>query len=177
AALVAVAPDGRTGMQLGGADAKDETPTAHVSALVKKGAISAADGGPETIGGHEAWVGRVTTSGGGGGGGGRMVAAFVRWNPDFMIEALGQGGVSDENTILTSIRSLKDLTDPKRVGAQPDRIRVTHPSAEGVFSALVPTLGSQAISVEETAILNNMISTEPVPTGQPVKIVASGKTR
>ena len=173
-ALVAVAPDGRTGMQLGGADAKDLTPSAHVSALLKKGAISGADGGPETIGGHDAWVGHVTA---GGSGGGRMIAAFVRWNPDFMIEALGQGGTTDEAVILSSLRSLHDLTDPKRLNAQPDRVRVEHPSSEGVFSALVPTLGRQAISVEETAILNNMISTEPVPAGQPVKIVASGKTR
>jgi len=50
-----------------------------------------------------------------------------------------------------------------------------------VFSALVPALipppGSQAIGLEETAILNNLISTEPVAAGHVLKIVAAGQAK
>ena len=180
AALVGVAPDGHSGMQISGADAKDETPSAHVSALLAKGEISEPDGSAETIGGHAAWVGRVTANSKSGQGG-RLLTAFVRWTPDLMLEVLGSGGISEESLILSSMRSLRDLTDPKRLNRQPDRVKLMRAPAEGVFSALVPTLiappATQALSVEETAILNNLISTEPVAAGHVLKVVEAGQPK
>jgi predicted Zn-dependent protease len=178
--LVAVAPDQHSGMQLSGADGKDTTPRAHVSALLAKGEISEPDGDTETIGGHDAWVGRVTLSAKGGGG--RVITAFVSWSPDLMLEILGSGGVTEQSLILSSIRSLRDMTDPKRIARRPDRVQLVHaPAGGGLFSALVPTLlkppASQAIGLEETAILNNLISTEPVPAGQVLKLVEAGQAK
>jgi len=179
AALVAQAPDGRSGMQISGADAREETPSAHVSALLGKGEISEPDGGAEPIGGHAAWVGRVTTKSQNGQGG-RLIAVFVRWSPDLMLEILGSGGISEESLIYSSVRSLRDLSDPRRLNRKPDRVKLTRAAAGVVFSALVPTLmprGSQAISVEETAILNNLISTEPVAAGHVLKLVEAGQPK
>jgi predicted Zn-dependent protease len=180
ATLVAVAPDEHSGMQISGADAKDETPSAHVGELLSKGSISEPDGAAETIGGHAAWVGHVTARSQNGQGG-RLIAGVVRWSPELMIEILGQGGVVEESLILSSIRSLRDLTDPKRLAMVPDRVQRVRTVSAGVFSRVVPTLvpapGSQAISVEETAILNNLISNEQVAAGAVLKIVESGRPR
>ena len=180
ATLVAVAPDGHSGLQISGGDAKDETPAAYVSALQAKGAISEPDGAAETIGGHAAWVGRVTARSQNSEGG-RLIAGFVRWSPGLMIEILGQGGVSEESLIHSCIRSLRDLTDPKRLAMAPDRVKRVRAASAGVFSRVVPTLvpapGTQAITVEETAILNNLISNEQVAAGQVLKIVESGSAR
>jgi predicted Zn-dependent protease len=180
AALVAVAPDERSGMQISGADAKDATPAGHVSALLEKGEISEPDGRGETVGGHAAWVGRVTAKSQSGQGG-RLIAGFVRWSPDLMLEVLGSGGVTEESLILSSLRSLRDLTDPRRLNRKPDRVKLTRTTGPGVFSALVPTLipppGSQGLSVEETAILNNLISTEQVPAGRVLKLVEAGQPK
>jgi len=179
-ALVAVAPDDHSGMQIAGANAKDETPGAHVSALLGKGEISEPDGREETIGGHAAWVGRLTARSQNGQGG-KLTAGFVRWSPDLMLEILGSGGLSEESLILSSIRSLKDLTDPRRLERNPDRVKLARTSGAGVFSVVVPTLipspKTQALSIEETAILNNLISTEPVPAGRTLKLVEAGQPK
>ncbi len=177
--LIAVAPDQHSGMQISGADGKDQTPAQHVSALLAKGELSEPDGASETIGGHPAWVGHVTASAKSGGG--RLLAAFVGWSPELMLEVVGQGGLSEESLMLSSLRSIRNLTDPKRLARQPDRVRLLRNPATGVFSVVVPTLipppGAQGISLEETAILNNLISTEPVPAGQVLKLVESGTPR
>jgi hypothetical protein len=150
-----------------------------MSALLEKGEISEPEGDTETIGGHDAWVGRVTLSSKAGGG--RLITAFVSWTPDLMLELLGSGDVSQQSLILSCIRSLRDMTDPKRLAHGPDRVHLVHAPGGGTFSAVVPTLlkppASQAISVEETAILNNLISTEPVAAGQVLKLVESGQSK
>jgi predicted Zn-dependent protease len=174
AALMAMPPDGHGGIEIHGADTKQESPVAYVDELKSKGRITEAVGGAETLSGHPAWVGRINASGGGQGGG-RMLVTWVRWTPDLMIEMLGQG--TDESLILTSMRSIKDLTDPKKLAMKPDTLFIERVKTPGVFSAVVPTYGKQALSVEETAILNNWISTEPVPAGQPLKLVALGHTK
>jgi hypothetical protein len=46
-----------------------------------------------------------------------------------------------------------------------------------VVPALIPPPGAQGITLEETAILNNLISTEPVTAGQVLKLVESGQPR
>ena len=98
-----------------------------------------------------------------------------------MLEILGSGGVTEESLILGSIRSLRNLTDPRRLGRQPDRVKLMRAPAAGVFSALLPTLilapGTQGISVEETAILNNLISTEPVAAGHLLKLIEAGQPK
>ena len=179
-ALIAVAPDEHSGLQISGADGKDQTPSGHVSALLAKGEISEPEGAAETIGGHAAWVGRLTANSKGGPGG-RVLAAFVQWSPDLMLEILGSGGVTEESLILSSVRSLRDLTDPRALARKPDRLKVMRAPAAGVFSALVPILipppGAQGIGLEETAILNNLISTEPVAAGHVLKVVEAGQPK
>jgi len=77
--------------------------------------------------------------------------------------------------------SLKDLTDPRRLERNPDRVKLARTSGAGVFSVVVPTLipspKTQALSIEETAILNNLISTEPVPAGRTLKLVEAGQPK
>ena len=174
AALLAMPSDGKGGIEIHGADAKQESPAAYIEDLRSKGRITEAAGNTETLSGHQAWVGRVNASGGGQGGG-HMLVTLVRWTPELMIEMLGQG--TDETMIFTTMRSIKDLTDPKKLAMKPDTLFIERVKQPGVFSALVPTYGMQALSVEETAILNNWISTEQVPVGQPLKLVALGHTK
>src|SRR5262249_9531452 len=147
AALMAAPSDGHGGIEIHGADAKQQTPAEYIAELKSKGRITEAVGNAETLSGHQAWVGRINASGGGQGGG-HMLVTLVRWTPDLMIEMLGQG--IDETLIFTTMRSIKDLTDPRKLAMKPDTLFIERVKQPGVFSAVVPTYGVQALSVEET---------------------------
>ena len=59
--------------------------------------------------------------------------------------------------------------------ATPDRVHVVTLSESGTFGEVVPRLGPQALSLEDTEILNNAEGDEPVSAGQVLKIVRPGK--
>jgi predicted Zn-dependent protease len=67
------------------------------------------------------------------------------------------------------------LRDTTKLTTVPDRLRVVSAPKSGSFGEVVGALGSQAMTLEETAILNNLRATTPVSAGSPIKIVRKGK--
>jgi len=178
AAVVAVEPGQRAGMQLSLAPAGAGSPAEYVAELRRSGKITDARGGGETIGGYPAWAGRVTVSGQDG----QpiiLAAVFIRKSTEQMFEILGRStapGDADEERILSSARSFRELTDPARLAVSPERVHVAPPpEGAGTFEAAVSRLGPQALDLEETAILNNRYPGDRVEQGQLLKIVEPGK--
>ena len=175
-AVAAVEPDQRAGMQLTLAEAGEQSPSEYVASLERGGKVATARGEPETIGGFPAWAGRLLVDLQGGGQG-TFAGAFVR-KADRMFEIVGrstQPGDVLEGAILASARSFRGLADARRLAATPDRVHVVTLSESGTFGEVVPRLGPQALSLEDTEILNNAEGDEPVSAGQVLKIVRPGK--
>jgi predicted Zn-dependent protease len=186
-AVVAVAPEQRAMMQLTLAqESQGASPASYVQSLQQSGKVSEAQGRTETINGMPAWVGRLAVPGDGGQ---PMVlaAAFIqaqaRASEDRaagpvlfqILGRTGQEGDADEKAILASARSLNKVTDPSVLNAKPSRVKVVTLDKGGSFGVIVPNLGPQAISLEETAILNNREVTDVLEPGNRVKIVVRGK--
>jgi predicted Zn-dependent protease len=178
AAVVAVEPNQRAGMQLSLAPPESGSPAEYVAELRRSGKITDASGGGETIGGYPAWAGRVSVTGQDG----QPVilaAVFIRKSPEHMFEILGRSAVprdEDEAQIFTSARSFRELTDPARLAVSPDRVHVTTPPpGTSTFETAVARLGPQALELEETAILNNRFPEDQVQQDQLIKIVEPGK--
>ena len=183
AALVATLPGGsggtRAAMQVSTVAAGSPTPGVYVGDLYRRGAIAGSDGGGESIGGHRAWVGRVAVTNSAGQTE-WLPATWVRWTPELMLQILGEtsaNGDGNEARIFASARSVRDLTDPRRLEVKPDRVRVERAGSAGAFAVVVPKLGSQAVGLEETAIMNDLVADDPVAAGTPLKIVAPGRPR
>jgi predicted Zn-dependent protease len=186
-AVVAVAPEQRAMMQLTLAqESQGVSPAAYVQSLQQSGKVAEAQGKTETIHGMPAWVGRLAVPGEGGQ---PMVlaAAFIQFQAPagesrpagpVLLQVLGrsgQQGDADEKAILASARSLNKVTDPAVLNAKPARVKVVTLDKGGSFGVIVPNLGPQTISLEETAILNNREVTDVLEPGNRVKIVVMGK--
>ncbi len=173
----AAAADQAGQMTLSLAAAGDATPQAFVDGLLQKGSASQANGRGETIGGWPAWVGRLAVPDGQGGVR-ALFAAFVRQSPQRMLEILGAGKTAaEEDAIARAARSLRPVADEARLEVLPARVRVVTVGTTGAFSEVLPKLGAQAVSVEETAVINNLELDETVRTGETLKIVRPGRPR
>jgi len=180
AAIIAAAPQDRAAIQMSIAARTTQTPAGLVANLVQSGKIANAVGDAETIHGKSAWVGRLILQPDAQGVQGILTAGFVRWSPDIMFQILGKSGQpndADGVQIVAAIRSLSTLSDPARAQPQPDRVKVVQAPRNGEFQAVVPALGQQAASLEDTAILNNLFLDQEVRTGELLKIVAAGRRR
>jgi predicted Zn-dependent protease len=178
-AVMAVGPQQRAAEQLTVAPRTALSPAEYVRELQRTGRIAGADGASETIGGYQAWVGRVLVVGENNTQS-TLVAAWIRKSADQMFQVLGMSpaaGDADEGRIIASIRSFRALTDPQRLNATPDRVDVRSAPRAGEFTAIVSGFGAQAIPIEETAVLNNVDPGENVLPGQLVKIVVPGRRR
>jgi predicted Zn-dependent protease len=179
AAVLAVEPNQQAGMQLSLANAGTRSPAEFVAELKRSGQIADATGGSDRIGGYPAWAGRflVVTADGERG---SLLATYIRKSPELMFEILGQSqrlGDANEDRIISSMRTFRELTDPGRLGVEPDRVEVATASRSGSFSSLVGGFGSQAIDIEETSILNNRYANERLDAGELIKIVTAGRKR
>ncbi len=186
-AVVAVAPGERAMMQLTLAqDGQGTSPASYVAQLQQSGKVAEAQGRTETINGMPAWVGRLAVPGEGG----QpivLAAAFIQFQAPagdgrpagpVLFQVLGrsgQQGDADEKAILASARSLKKVTNPEVLNVQPSRVKVVRVDKAGSFGVIVPGLGPQAISLEETAVLNNREVSDVLEPGSRVKIVVRGK--
>lgn len=176
---VSAAAGERAQMQLSAVDGHGLSPDGFVARLGERGAIAGANGYRERIGGHEAWIGRVSVTAQDGS---RtpVAAAFIAWSGDQLIEILGhsqQPGDDDDRRIFAAARSCEDVTDPRHLDVQPDRIEVDPLPASGVFREVVPKLGRQAIAIEPTSILNNVMPDDLIESGRLLKIVVPGRNR
>ena len=152
------------------------TPEQFVQSLLQDKKISDASGRAENFRDFPAWIGQVLAEGEG-----RkqtLIAGFVRFRPGQFLQVLGQSrtaGDAASEQILASIRSIAMLRDPDKLSVTPDRVHVAFTDRAGTFAEVVGRLGPQALSLEETAILNNMRATATVAAGTPIKIVRKGR--
>ncbi len=179
ASVTAMEPQQHAGVELTLADAGTLAPASYAAELVRRGRATDARGVGESIGGWDAWVGRLSVTGQSGAPA-MLLAAFVRKGPDRMLQLLGRSaaaGDADEERIVSSMRSLRPLTDPARLAASPDRVSLARASAAGSLADILQRLGAQALDLDATSILNNLQPDETVLAGQTLKIVLPGKRR
>jgi predicted Zn-dependent protease len=173
--IMAQSPDQSSAIQVTIVDAAGRSPRDYVSDLQAQGKIGGARGGSETIGGYPAWVGqlRVTNSQGQAS---VLDAAFIQKSAPQMFELLGLPG-QYESAILATARSFRPLTDPARLDATPDRLKVVPAPRSGTFQEVAQGLGPQAVKVDEESILNNTFPDQTVQAGELIKIVVPGRRR
>ncbi len=152
------------------------TPERFVQSLLEDKKILDASGKTESFRDFPAWIGQVVTNGEGGRQ--TLMAGFVRYKPGQFLQVLGQshnsGDVASEQ-IQASIRSIATLRDPERANVSPDQVHNVIVDRPGTFSDIVGRMGPQALTLEETAILNNMRATAMVEAGTHLKIVRKGR--
>jgi predicted Zn-dependent protease len=176
---VTAAGGDRAQMQLTVAAAQGLSPTGFVARLAERGAIAGANGGGERIGGHEAWVGRLSVAAQDGSRS-LVSAAFLAWSGDQVVEVLGHSaspGDEDDRRIFAAARSCADVTDAAHLEVRPDRVAVEPLPASGVFKEVVPRLGRQALAIEPTSILNNVMADDLIEAGRLLKIVVPGRSQ
>ena len=176
--IVSVNPSLGGAMELTLQRSKDPaaTPEAFVKSLIEEKKISDISGKTENFRDFPAWVGQIV--GNGEGGRQTLIAGFVRYKPGQFLQVLGQSrspGDGASEQILASIRSIATLRDPARANVTPDQVHVVIVDRPGTFSEIVGRQGPQALSLEETAILNNLRATSVVDAGTPIKIVRKGR--
>ncbi len=176
-AIAAAEPNQKGALQLTLENAGALSPTDYFAGLQSSGKIGAMSGAGESIGGFPAWAGHIEVAASGGGTQ-VLTAAAVRKSGDQFFRFLGQSASPNDATdaaILASIRSFRPLTDPARLDARPDRVHVATVAKNGAFRDAVAALGKQAVSLDETAILNNAQPDDDVRSGELVKIVEPGR--
>src|SRR6185295_16941596 len=86
AAIVASAPQERAGLQMTVVTKSALTPAGFVAQLVSAGKVESARGGAESIGGHAAWVGRLTLPPDAQGNRAVLTAGYLRLSPETMFQ-------------------------------------------------------------------------------------------
>jgi predicted Zn-dependent protease len=152
------------------------TPQQFVQSLIADKKILDASGKTENFRDYPAWIGQISANGEGGRA--TLIAGFIGTKPGQFLQVLGQsrsmGDVGSEQ-ILAAIRSIAALRDPERLNVTPDRVEIVTTDRSGTFAETIGRLGPQALSLEDTAILNNLRATGTVAAGTPIKIVRKGR--
>jgi predicted Zn-dependent protease len=177
-ALAAVEPNQRAQMQLSLASTDVQSPAGFVQSLQSQGRIAGSAGGAETVGGFQAWLGRLRVADGQGGTS-LLTAAFIRKTPEQLFQVLGRSvtpGDANDERILSSARTFRPLADPARRSPAPARVKVVKVAANGSFQSVVEKQGPGA-PPEDLAILNNRQLDETVRSGEVLKVVTPAKTR
>ena len=176
-AVAAQEPNQQAVMQLSLADAGTLAPDAYAQQLGARGTLTGVSGRAETIGGFRAWVGRVELPQQQGPAV-PAAAGFIRRADSLMFQVLGrsqQVADANEGKIYGSLRSFRAVTDPARLEAKPDRVRVARVPATGSFETVVKKLGAAPAQLQTDAILNNVEAGETVMAGTLVKYVVGGR--
>ncbi len=177
-AVTAVNEAQKAVMQVSLVDGGALTPTAFVQKLVNDRQVTSADGRAETIGGYDAWVGRLGTTDDQGQTG-ILLAVLLRQGPTVMFRMLAQApaGSPAEAAFFAAGRSFRPLTDAARLAPEPARVKVVPAPRAGTFGQVVSGMGAQGISAAETAILNGVTLETSIPQGRLLKIVSPAKLK
>jgi predicted Zn-dependent protease len=177
-AVTAVNEAQKAVMQVSVVDGGTLTPTALVQKLVNDRQVTSADGRAETIGGYDAWVGRLGITDEQGQTG-MLLAILLRQGPTVMFRLLGQApsGSAAESAFFAAGRSFRPLTDAARLAPEPARVKVVAAPRAGTFGQIIAGLGAQEIPAEETAILNGVTLETSIPQGRLLKIVRPAKLK
>jgi predicted Zn-dependent protease len=176
---VTASPGEQAAMQFTLADAEDLSPGDYVAKLAGSGKIARSSGAVERIGGFQAWVGRVAVASEAGAER-VLAAAFIRGGPGRMFQILGTSAAPDDadfRRVLASARSFGPLTDSARLAPTPARVKVTRLAKAGSFESSVASLGTQALDLEATAILNNRRAPDALAVGEQIKTVTPARLR
>jgi predicted Zn-dependent protease len=159
----------QTAVTTGNSDAR--TPAERVQAAIAAGNITSADGRSETLAGHGAWSGVVIVPADAGPQ--RMLLTLVKLSDTAMLQMSGRStaaGDPDEQAIRASMRSLRPVEATRRAPAV-SRVAVSPAPKRGTFQSVVEGFGSQAIGLDDTAILNDRYPDQDVMAGELVKVV------
>jgi predicted Zn-dependent protease len=156
------------------------SPGDYVAGLIRDGRVASVSGNAEIVGGWPAWLGRIALPAAAGAAPVVLDAAWIRQSPDRLLQVLGASalaGDADEAAIFATMRSFRPLQDAKRAAPVPQRLRLQPAPAAGTLRALFPRLGANALSLEETSILNGVDTTATLSAGRWVKSVEPGRFR
>jgi predicted Zn-dependent protease len=151
-------------------------PEAYAARVAQSAKGSIAQGRAEKINGAPGWIGvlRVPTEQGGQT---EVIAGFVQ-RPAGMFQIVGQGQPlsSYQDTIVKTIRSLRDI-DPADKNAQPERVTLETIRSPTTLADAVQRAGSLPIPVAKIALLNNLQPESQLASGFQLKLVRrTGKT-
>ncbi len=152
------------------------TPERFAHALVEEQKILDASGRSESFRDYSAWIGSMlvrTESGRQ-----ELLAGLVRYRPGQFLQVLASTRSPNDRAaeqVLAAIRSIAALRDTTKLNVTSDQVHVATAERDADFGVTVAGLGTQALSPEDTAILNNLRGTGRVPAGTPVKIIRKGR--
>ena len=73
------------------------------------------------------------------------------------------------------MKSFKNLSDPKKINVQPDRIRIRSVKSADTVEDALHSMGVSRDELEQIALLNGMELSDPVKTGTLLKVVDKGR--
>lgn len=152
------------------------TPERFARSLVEEQKILDAAGRPENFRDYPAWIGSIlvrTASGRQ-----ELIAGLVRYRPGQFLQVLASTRSPTDRAaeqVLAAIRSIAALRDTMQLNVTSDKVYIATVERAADFGAAVGRLEAQALSPEETAILNNLRVTGSVPAGTPIKVVRKGR--
>ena len=174
-----MAGDGKNAvMQLTATNLGGKTPAQFVQSLVDQRQITGADGQSGKIGGFDAWLGRIGIQNSQGQTG-TLIAAWIAAGGQNGYQFLGQAqaGSSQENAIVSSIRSFQALQDAARQNPTPARLRVVPAPRAGSLGDVLAGMGEQGVEPAQAAIMNGLELDDAVTKGQLIKVVRPAKVR
>ncbi|HEU4335455.1 MAG TPA: hypothetical protein VFT32_13250, partial [Candidatus Eisenbacteria bacterium] len=175
-AVLAKGASGAMQLRLGTTRDTLVTPQQFVDSLRIQGAITAANGRPETFRDYPAWVGTVTAATESGSQ--DYIAGFVRIAGGQFLEVLGRAGDQrGADQVYASIRSIAALRDAAKLNVRPDYLSLKPAKSSAAFSTVWSQYPGQAITLEDAAILNSTRTTASFAKGDPLKIVLKGLPR
>ncbi len=149
------------------------TPSEYVDSLQIKRSIVSSTGRSEQFRDYPAWIGTVVVQSEQGQA--TLPAGFVRIRPGQFLEIVGQSkGGQATDQIYQSIRSVAALRDAAKLNVTADRLTIQPAKRTATFATVWSDFGSQAIGVEEGAILNSTRATAQTSAGTPIKTVQKG---
>ena len=74
-----------------------------------------------------------------------------------------------------TMKRFKELSDPKKIKVQPDRISIRQAKSAGTLESALRSMGVPKDEVKQTALLNGMELSDPIKAGTLLKVVDKGR--
>jgi len=184
--VVAANADGTVVLQLTALDLGGLSPADYVSHLQAAGRITGAVGDARVFNRQPGWSGRVAVKDDQGATD-WLGLAILTQSPGHAYLLVGQwkgsdiqreaNGFGDHGLLETVTGSFRTLDEPARLAPEPARVKIVAAPRTGLFQEMVPTLGPQAISLAETAVLNGVELDDQVRKGELLKIVTPARVK
>lgn len=104
----------------------------------------------------------------------RVLMSFIQYEGN-IYNIIGASSQQDFNnymqTFQSSIGTFRELSDPDKLNKQPERVRIKSVPQNGTLGDAFSRLQVKRDRIEEMAILNGMLLTDPVEKGMLIKVV------